>query len=327
MYRERVIAAVVPAYNEVEHIADVIVGLPATVDHIIVVDDVSTDGTGDRARSVDDPRLEVLTHDRNLGVGGAILTGHRRALELGADIDVIFAGDNQMDPDYLPDLLDPIIDEGMGYTKGNRFYSMGSWEGMPKYRVFGNIVLSFLTKAASGYWNIFDPQNGYTAITRDTLERLDLGRISERYEFENDMLINLNILDVPVADVAIPAVYGAEQSTMKMRKVIPRISRLLFRGFWKRILSKYVVRSFSPIALFLFVGLALLLWGVGFGIWVLFQTLGEESVATTGTVILSVIPLLMGVQFLTSALVLDIQRSPDRPMTSRAPRPRTTDEQ
>lgn len=313
MYREHVVAAVVPAFNEESHIADVITTMPAVVDHIIVVDDVSSDGTAAAARACDDPRLEVITHDTNKGVGGSIITAHRRALELGSDINVVFAGDGQMDPAHLTDLVDPLIDEGVGYAKGNRFYSIGSWEGMPRSRVFGNVVLSFLTKAASGYWNLFDPSNGYTAITRQALESINLDSIAERYDFETDMLINLNIVDTAAADVPIPARYGSEVSTLKIRKVIPPLLARLFSGFWRRIMLKYVIRSFSPIALFLFLGLAMVTWGVGFGIWVITQTLGAAT-ASTGTVILSVIPFLIGVQFLTSALVLDIQASPDRPM-------------
>ena len=208
MYREHVVAAVVPAYNEAAHIGDVITTMPAIVDHIIVVDDQSSDDTAATARLVDDPRVEVIEHTQNKGVGGSIITAHKRALALGSDINVVFAGDGQMDPAYLSDLVDPLIDEGLGYTKGNRFYSIGSWEGMPRSRVFGNVVLSFLTKAASGYWNLFDPSNGYTAITRNALESINLDAIAERYDFETDMLINLNIVNTGAADVPIPARYG-----------------------------------------------------------------------------------------------------------------------
>ena len=320
MYREHVVAAVVPAYNEEAHIADVVATMPSIVDHIVIVDDVSTDSTPQVIADLDDPRVEPIRHDINQGVGGAIITGHKQAMALGADINVVFAGDDQMDPAHLTDLLDPVIDEGLGYVKGNRFYSIGSWSGMPRSRIFGNVVLSFLTKVASGYWNLFDPSNGYTAITRHTLESLDLDAIAKRYDFETDMLINLNIVDTPAADVPIPARYGTEVSTLKIRKVMPRLLRRLFTGFWRRIFLKYVIRSFSPVALLLFAGIAMVTWGVGFGIWVIANTLGPAT-ASTGTVILSVIPFLIGVQFLTSALVLDIQASPDRPMRlGRAPK-------
>lgn len=300
----------VPAHNEEAHIADVIRGLPGIVDHVVVVDDASTDRTAAVAEATGDPRLVVIRHEQNQGVGGAILTAHRTALDLGSDIDVVFAGDDQMDPAHLPALLDPIIDRGYGFTKANRFFSRSSFAGMPRHRVFGNIVLSFLTKFASGYWHLFDPQNGYTAITREVLELLPLDDIAKGYEFENDLLINLNILGTRALDVSIPARYGEEVSGIRLRQVVPAIGWLLFRGFWKRLIWKYTIRSFSPIALFFFVGLALLAWGVGFGIWVVTQTIGP-GVATTGTVLLSVVPFLIGVQLLISALVLDIQESPD----------------
>ncbi|MGD9702328.1 MAG: glycosyltransferase family 2 protein [Acidimicrobiia bacterium] len=304
------IAVVVPAYNEEALISRVISTIPDFVDHVVIVDDASTDGTRAAALAASDARTEVITHQVNQGVGGAIITGHRRAMELGADISAVMAGDAQMDPDYLESLLEPIIDRGYGFTKANRFFSSDSFGDMPKSRVFGNVVLSFLTKLASGYWNIFDPQNGYTAVRTDVLRRLSLDRIAKTYEFENDLLINLNILDVRATDVPIPAVYGEETSGIKLRRVIPAISFLLIKGFWRRIMLKYVLRSFSPIALFLFSGLALLTWSFFFGIWVVINTLGEKS-ASAGTAILWVAPFLVGVQLLISALTLDIQNSPD----------------
>lgn len=304
------VAVVVPAHNEEALIARVIETMPHFVDHVVVVDDHSSDGTRQAALAVGDARTEVITHEVNQGVGGAIITGHRRAIELDADIAVVMAGDAQMDPDYLPALLEPIVARGYGFAKANRFFSSDSFRGMPKHRVFGNVVLSFLTKLASGYWHLFDPQNGYTAIRTDVLRRLDLDRIAKTYEFENDLLVNLNILDVRATDVPIPAVYGEEVSGIKLRRVVPAIVGLLFRGFWRRVFQKYVIRSFSPIALFLFTGLALVAWSVAFGIWVLVQTLGEDT-ASAGTVILSVAPFLVGTQLLISALTLDIQNSPD----------------
>lgn len=310
MYKGRVISIAVPAHNEEAHIARVIETMPPFVDHIVVVDDASSDATSMKAEAVGDRRVQVIRHERNLGVGGAIVTAHRRGLDLGCDISVVMAGDGQMDPDYLPSLLDPIVEDGYGFAKANRFFSMDSFRGMPRQRVFGNIVLSFLTKLASGYWHLFDPQNGYTAISRSALERLSLDRLSTTYEFENDLLINLNILDIRALDVPIPALYGDERSDIKLRRVVPDISRLLMRGFFRRLVLKYVIRSFSPIALFFFVGLALVTWSVIFGLWVVFQTLGPDA-ASTGTVILSVIPFVVGVQLLISAIVLDIQETPD----------------
>lgn len=309
MYRGKRIAAVVPAYCEEKHIARVVTTMPDTVDIIVVVDDCSPDSTYQRAVEVQDDRLTVIRLEENQGVGGAIMAAHTKAMELGADIDVVFAGDGQMDPDYLPGLLDPIIDDGCGFTKANRFYSSSSFHGMPAYRVFGNIVLSFLNKLASGYWNLFDPQNGYTATETSVLRRLDFDRIAKRYEFENDLLLNLNILGVKARDVPIPAVYGDEVSTIKLSKLIPALLRLLTRGFCKRVLLKYVIGTFSPIALFLITGLLLLGWSFLMGCWVLYETIGP-NVASTGTVLLCVAPGLVGVQLVLSALQLDIAATP-----------------
>lgn len=309
MFKDKVIAAVVPAHNEEEHIATVIKTMPELVDHIVVVDDLSTDRTSEMAAGMGDSRLFLIRHERNTGVGGAIISGHEKALELDSDINVVMAGDGQMDPAYLPALLEPLVQDQYDFTKGNRFFSVKSFQGMPRHRIFGNIVLSFLTRLASGYWHMVDPQNGYTAIKRETLERLPLDRIAHGYQFENDILVHLNIIGAKILDVPIPARYGEEISGIRMRQVVPAISRLLFKGFWQRVFWKYVLWSFSPIALFLFAGLALCAWGFGFGVWVLLQTLGP-SVATTGTVLLSMVPLLIGIQFLIAFLVLDIYETP-----------------
>lgn len=310
MYEGRTIAAVVPAFSEADHIADVINTMPKTVDFIVVVDDDSPDETYKYALATADSRLTVIRHEQNQGVGGAILTAHRKALQLGSDINVVFAGDGQMDPAFLPSLLDPIVHDDYGFTKANRFYSSSSFRGMPRHRVLGNVVLSFLNKLSSGYWNLFDPQNGYTATRRDVLERLDFENIAKRYEFENDFLVNLNILNVRAKDVPIPALYGDEVSTIKLTSVIPALVRLLTRGFSRRIMLKYVIGTFSPIALMLAAGTAMTLWSVFFGIWVLFQTIGPP-VATTGTVLLCIAPGLMGFQLLLTALQLDIAATPD----------------
>jgi hypothetical protein len=220
------------------------------------------------------------------------------------------AGDAQMDPDYLPALLDPIVEDGYGFTKANRFFSWTSFAGMPRHRILGNVLLSFMTKFASGYWHLFDPQNGYTAIRHDVLERLPLDRIKRNYQFENDLLIHLSILGVRAKDVPIPAVYGNEVSGMRMRRVIPQIMSLLFSGFWKRVWLKYVLWSFSPIALLLFTGLGLVLFGAGVSTFVVVNTLGQHQ-ASAATALMAVGPLMTGVYMLIQALILDIQESPD----------------
>jgi glycosyltransferase involved in cell wall biosynthesis len=306
VYRDHRIAVVVPAHNEEKLIGKVITTMPDLVDHIIIIDDFSSDLTSEAAKAVVDPRVEVHRLPENRGVGGAILFGHTRVLELGADVSVVMAGDAQMDPDFLPTLLDPIASGEAGFTKANRFFGIGSFDGMPRHRVFGNVVLSFLTKAASGYWGLFDPQNGYTAIHRSAIERLPLEKIAKRYEFENDLLIHLNINRVTARDVPIPAVYGDEVSGMKLSRVAPRLLRKLWHGFWMRIWWKYVLQSFSPVALLLFTGLAALLVSGLFSAFVIVNTIGPP-VASPGTVLLAVVPMMGGFQCLLMAMFLDIQ--------------------
>lgn len=313
MYRGLNVAVVVPAHNESLLIGKTITTMPDFVDHIIVIDDCSTDDTAEKIVAVGEPRVALIRHEKNTGVGGAILDGHRRALELKADVSVVMAGDAQMDPAYLPNLLDPIADGEAGFTKANRFFSRTSFAGMPKYRMFGSVILSFMTKAASGYWHLFDPQNGYTAISADSLRRIDLDHVAIGYEFENDLLIRLNIANVRARDVPIPAVYGEEVSGMRMHKVIPALSGLLFRGFWRRIMIKYVLQSFSPVALLLFSGLALLGFGgtVGAAI-VIWRFAFNSGAPSAGTVLLAVAPALAGLHLIINSWVLDIQEAPDR---------------
>lgn len=221
MYKGQKVAAVVPAYNESRLIGKTITTMPDFVDFIVVINDCSTDDTSERARAVGDPRVVVIDHVKNTGVGGSIMDGHERALALGADINVVMAGDAQMDPAYLPALLDPICDDGYEFTKANRFFSRTSFADMPAVRMLGSVALSFATKVASGYWNLFDPQNGYTAVSRSALLRLNVAAVARGYEFENDLLIWLNIANARAKDVPIPASYGEEVSTMRIHRVAP----------------------------------------------------------------------------------------------------------
>src|SRR3954468_5868916 len=309
MYEGKLIAVVMPAYREEKLIGETIRTVPEWVDHVFVIDDASSDRTGSEARAAADTRTEVISHEVNQGVGGAIVTGHRRAIECGADISVVMAGDGQMDPRYLESLLQPVVRDGFGYAKGNRFFAADSFDGMPRHRLVGNQTLTLLTKAASGYWFLVDPQNGYTAVTSDVLRRLPLNRLSKRYEFENDILVWLNILDVRVADVAIPARYGDEESAIRLRSTAPRLLSVLLKGFWRRMWRKDVLWSFSPIALLLFTGLFLVAFGSLVGAWTIAHTLGPAT-ASAGTVNLSVAPFVTGIQMLIQAMALDIQATP-----------------
>lgn len=310
MYKGMRVAVVVPAYNEEKLIGRTLATMPALVDQIFVVDDCSTDDTSAAAVAVEDPRVEVIRHEENTGVGGAIITGHRRVLAAGHDVSVVMAGDAQMDPDYLPSLLDPIADDGVQFTKANRFYTRNSTAGMPKHRLWGNVVLSVMTKFSSGYYHLFDPQNGYTALHRDALNRLDLDDVSSNYSFENSLLIHLNILRVRARDVPIPAVYADEVSSMRLGRVVPALLRTLVAGFWMRIWRKYVFPSLAPFALLFFAGLTLSVVGTIAAIVITVLAFNDIT-ASPATVMISIAPLLAGIQLLVSALSMDIAESSD----------------
>jgi glycosyltransferase involved in cell wall biosynthesis len=309
MYRDKRIVIVVPAYNEERHLGKVLADAPDYIDHLIVVDDCSTDETAAVIQSADDDRLIRLRTENNQGVGGATILGYLKASELECDIVVKMDGDGQMMQEHLPRLLDAITD-GYDYAKGNRFLAGVSLASMPRHRLIGNIILTFLNKLASGYWNIFDPQNGYTAISSTALQRLDLGKLHHRYFFENDMLIALNFTNARVADVAIPAQYGTEHSNLNPFKAGITFPLLFIPRFWRRIYQKYILRDFSPIALFLVMGLLLFAWGFLFGAYHWILSVATNHVATTGTVMLAVLPLILGFQLVLQAIVLDIQETP-----------------
>jgi glycosyltransferase involved in cell wall biosynthesis len=300
---------VIPAHNEARHIGPVIKTMPDFVDHVIVIDDASQDGTSEAALACGDPRLIVIKTEQNQGVGGATLCGYSKAMELDSKIIVKMDGDGQMSPEYLSPLLDVIVDQGYDYAKGNRFLVSESLAFMPKHRLFGNIVLTFLTKLASGYWHIFDPQNGYTAIRIEALRALNLKAIHKRFFFENDMLVHLNFFGFRVKDVAISARYGDEVSDISIFNVILTFPFLSLRRFFYRIYQKYVLRDFSPIALFLFSGLILFVWGLLFGLYLWAKSILTGQATATGTIMLALLPLILGFQLLLQAIVLDIQES------------------
>jgi dolichol-phosphate mannosyltransferase len=310
MFRDTRVHVVIPAYNVAPYLGAVLRGIPDFVDTVTVVDDGSTDDTATVAKNVGDPRVTVLGNPTNEGVGGAMARGFEHALAQEDGIIVKMDGDGQMDPADLPRLLEPIVDGRCDYAKGNRFLRSRELDIMPKARLAGNFVLTFLTKLASGYWNVFDPQNGYLAITSGTLRLLDLGRLSRRYFFENDMLINLNIFDARVCDVAMPSRYGPERSSMRLGRILCSFPFHLFRGYWHRFYRKHVLRDFSPVALFMLTGLPLLAWGTGFGLYTWVQSWLQNQFASTGTVMLSVLPFLVGFELVLQALVLEIRDTP-----------------
>lgn len=310
MYKKHTISVVIPAFDVEGLIENVLKGIPEFVDSIIVVDDCSSDGTYCQITNSVDPRVIAIRNKKNQGVGGATLAGFERALQMGAAIVVKMDGDGQMDPRYLPDLLDPLIEEGYAYTKGNRFLHSKELSRMPKHRLFGNFVLTFLMKLTSGYWTIFDPQNGYVAIKGEILRLLEVEKITKRYFFENDILIQLNIHHYRVKDISMPAIYGEEKSSMKISLILLSFPVYLFKRFLYRIYQKYVLRDFSPIAIFLFFGALMLLWGGAFGLYTWFKSITLNEVATTGTVMLSVLPFLVGFELILQAIILDINSTP-----------------
>ena len=233
------IAVVVPAYNEEALIRDTLVNIPNFVDRAYIVDDGSTDATGDIVQCFPDPRVCYIRHHRNGGVGAAIVTGYRKCLEDGMDIALVMAGDNQMDPAHALKLLQPVMDGTADYTKGDRLSVKGYQVGMSKWRRFGNWLLTWITRIASGNFHITDPQNGYTAITCAALQKIDLDRIYPGYGYCNDMLVKLNVHGCKIVDVQMPARYGHEKSKIKYSRYIPRVSWLLFRGFLWRVKETY----------------------------------------------------------------------------------------
>lgn len=304
------ISVVIPSYKVAKYIINVISDLPEFVNYIIVIDDKCPQNSGDVAKTSTDSRVIVCYHEENQGVGGFVVTGYKKALELDSDIVVKIDGDGQMDVNYMQKLIQPIIDEKADYTKGNRFTDFKALRTMPKVRLFGNSGLSFLVKAASGYWNLMDPTNGYTAINKHALEELDLNNLAKRYFFESDMLINLNIENAVVYDVEIPAKYGDEKSSLSITKTFFGFPPKLFKGFIKRVFLKYFIYDFNMASLYSILGVPMLLFGLVFGLvnWLDSITTGVE--ATTGTVMLSVLPIILGVQFILQAIQIDMYNIP-----------------
>lgn len=311
MFQGHKVAVVVPARNEAAHIVEVLRAMPEYVDLVIVVDDGSSDGTATVAQGVGDPRVRVLRRiEGPHGVGAAMVHGFRAALAEGADLVVKVDGDGQMDPARISLLLEPLVSQGYDYAKANRFLHTEALRQMPAVRLLGNFALTFLTKLASGYWHIFDPQNGFVAIRAARLEELPLAELATDFFFENDMLIRLNILGARVRDVPVPARYGNERSKLRVWAVMVSFPLRLAQGLLRRIWQKYVLRDFSPIAMFWLLGLPLLAFGFLFGLWHWVQSFRLGQPAPTGTVMLSVLPFLLGFELILQAIILEIRESP-----------------
>jgi glycosyltransferase involved in cell wall biosynthesis len=305
------VAVVVPAYDEEKLIGTTLAGIPDFVDRVFVVDDASRDGTAEQARAAGDPRVEVVTHERNRGVGAAILTGYHRALAERIEVTCVMAGDNQMDPADLAAIAGPVARGEVEYAKANRLFTGRAWELIPRTRYLGNAVLSLLTKIASGYWHVADSQSGYTAISLETLELLDLDRVYPRYGFPNDMLVHLNVINARVRDVPSRPVYGVgEDSGIRLRRVVPAISWLLLKAFFWRMREKYVIRDFHPLVFFYVFGILFSAIGVALGGTVtVLRILGNEL--TVATVVLVALLLIAGLLFTLFAMLFDMESNRD----------------
>ena len=305
------VGVVVPAHDEQALIGDTLGGIPAFVDHVVVVDDGSNDGTAERARSFGDPRVEVVSHERNSGVGAAIVTGYRRALEQGLDVVCVMAADNQMDPADLPMLVLPVARGELDYAKANRLFTGQAWKLIPRSRYLGNAALSMLTKIASGYWHIADSQSGYSAISGTMLAQLDLDRVYTGYGFPNDLLVHLNVWNARVRDFPSRPVYGVgERSGIRYHRVVPRISWLLLRGFFWRLGQKYVIRDFHPLVFFYAFGFLATLAGLVLGFLELAYRIAGNQVSV-GTVVLIALLLISGSQFTLFAMWFDMESNKD----------------
>ena len=307
------VGVVVPAYNEERLLAETLAAVPGFVDRIIVVDDASRDGTTGRAHeaAARDPRIVVLSRERNGGVGASIVTGYKRAIEERIDVTCVMAADNQMDPDDLEHLVTPVARGEVDYAKANRLVSGQAWQLIPHHRYLGNAVLSLLTKVASGYWHVADSQSGYTAIALPMLEQLDLDRVYARYGFPNDMLVHLNVWNARVRDIPSRPVYGVgERSGIRLHRVVPAISWLIVKGFWWRLWQKYVIRDFHPLVFFYVLGLLMSVLGLALGIAeVVLRIMGNQI--TAATIVLVALLLIFGSQFSLFAMWFDMESNKD----------------
>lgn len=314
MKLDQKISVVIPSYRVCNHILDVISEIGPQVSRIYVVDDCCPESSGAFVETnCTDARVTVIRHEQNQGVGGAVITGYRAAIDDGMDIIVKVDGDGQMDPSLIPDFVAPIAAGVADYTKGNRFFDLETVRAMPRMRLFGNAALSFLTKLSSGYWDLFDPTNGYTAIHRDVAQHLSLDKISRRYFFETDMLFRLNILRAVVVDIPMNAKYGNETSNLRISRIIGEFLMKHSRNFLKRIFYNYYLRDMSLASIELPLGLLMLVFGCLFGSYSWVQSINSGLQTSAGTVMLSALPIIVGLQLILSFLAYDMRATPNRP--------------
>lgn len=314
MYKNLKVSLVIPAYNEQKLIRPTLENVPETIDHVYVVNDCSKDKTADIVNEIadKDKRIELINHEKNKGVGAAIITGYKKSSKDGFDVAVVIGGDNQMDLKDLPNFLEPIYKKEADYTKGNRFLLGGTaYTVMPKHRFFGNSMLSFMTKLASGYWSIFDTQDGYTALTKEAIDRVDWSKAWSGYGYVSDFLVLFNVYNLRVKDVPRRAIYleGERQSQINIIRYIFKVwPRLMNRFFW-RITTKYFFQDFHPLIFFYFLGLIFLPAGILMGAWIVYQ--GFTGPVSGNQAILTALFIITGLQFLLFAFLFDMQQNKD----------------
>lgn len=317
-YQGYTIAAVIPCYRVEREIQAVLATIPSYIKHIIAVDDASPDSTAAVVSGCADRdgRILLVRHPANQGVGGAMVTGYHKALELGAQVVVKIDGDGQMDMEHLPRLLQPLVDGKADYTKGNRFRDFKSLQRMPFIRRVGNMGLAFLAKAATGYWHMFDPTNGFNAIRAEVLAQLPLDKIDRTYYFETSMLANLYLIGAVVKDIPMPARYQGEVSSLLIHRILFEFPLKLVNTFLRRLLLKNFIYDFSMGSIYLLTSVPLLLFGLTFGIykWIQYASIGIP--APTGTVMLPTLSVLLGIQLLLSAIEIDLRSVPTEPLSS-----------
>lgn len=310
MYKNNSICVVIPAYHEELLIGKVLDTIPDFIDHVCVIDDFSLDKTVSIVKEhikKNPKKFSLIEHTQNQGVGAAIASGYKKARDENYDIAVVMAGDAQMDPDELPLIIDPIIEEKYDYTKGNRLFSGDAWNMIPKVRYLGNAALSLLTKIASGYWHIADSQSGYTGINSKALKLIDWDKMYKRYGQPNDLLVRLNLYDLRVKDVHIKPIYGVgERSGIRPLRMIPGLAWLITKLFFYRMLHKYIIRDFHPLIFFYFLGLLFFPLGFMIGIYLLYLRLFIGPVADTSA-LFSALFMITGLQFLLFAMWFDME--------------------
>lgn len=311
MFESARVAVVLPCFKSSRQVLSVLARLPSIVDRIYVVDDACPEETGVHVSShLQDPRLVVIGHANNQGVGGAVISGYLAALNDGIDIVIKIDSDGQMDPALIPTFIAPIIEGRADYTKGNRFFELEALRDMPRVRLLGNAALSLVNKFSSGYWDVMDPTNGYTAIHTKVLRRMPLNKLSKRYFFESDMLFRLGTMRAVVMDIPMQAVYADERSNLRISSVLLDFPGKYLNRFLKRIFYNYFLRDFNAGSVQLTLGLFLFLAGSAFGLWHWIHSISSGVAATSGTVMVAAMPVLLGGHLLIGAMNYDIASVP-----------------